>query len=316
MPSQACASASSGSIAIARRSISTPLRTRSVERQERALERVRAAERGPCHRVFLIVLNRFFECGDRTLDRIARRQAQVHHAASVALVGLDRPRLLLLDVGDLRAAQRDVQALAQLEDDLVLQREDVADAAVDFDRALDFAGAHVDEIRRDANELAETLEAADDDPRRAQPAADIDGERLVEVRARGEVAQRIEDARAADERQAMNVLQIRADGLGDAGADPVIGRLARDVGKRHHGHRALDRGRRRRRSRGDTARRATRQRVELGRDVAQILVHVARGLIAERRRLLERPGDDGVECRRHATRSATAAAESRAGCDR
>ena len=217
-----------------------------VDREERSLERVGAAERGPGHRVFLIVADGVFERRDRALDRVARREAQVHHAARVALVRLDRAGLALLDVGDLRAAQRQVQPLTQLEDDLVLQREDVADAAVDLDGAADFAGADVDEVGGDADELAEPLESADDDPGRAQPPADVDRQRLVEMRARGEIPQRVEHARAADERQAVNVLEIRADGFGDARTDPVVGRLAGDVRERHHRHRTLDRGRRRR----------------------------------------------------------------------
>ena len=59
------------------------------------------------------------------------------------------------------------------------------------------------------------------------------------------------------------------------------------------------------------------ERVELARDLLQVVLQIARRLIAERRRLLERARDDGVErCRHRRWRSATAAAESRAGCDR
>ena len=92
-------------------------------------------------------------------------------------------RLTLLDVGDLGAAQGDVQSLTELEDNLVLEREDVANPAVDLDRAPHFAGANVDEICGNADELVEPLEPADDDPGRAESTSDIDGERLVEMRA-------------------------------------------------------------------------------------------------------------------------------------
>ena len=37
----------------------------------------------------------------------------------------------------------------------------------------------------------------------------------------------------------LHVLQVGRHRLGDARADPLVGRLARDVGERHHRHRAL-----------------------------------------------------------------------------
>ena len=61
-----------------------------------------------------------------------------------------------------------------------------------------------------------------------------------EVRVGAEVSQRVVDARAADDRQAVDVLEIRTDGFGDAGPNPVVGRLARDVRERHHRDRVLD----------------------------------------------------------------------------
>src|ERR1700752_5366919 len=113
---------------------------------------------------------------------------------------------MLLDVRYLCSAQRDVETLTQLEHNLVLQRENVANPAVELDGAAHLAGFHVDEVGGDSHQLADALETADDDPRRAETAADVDGERLVEVGARRKIAQGIEHARAADDRQAVDVL--------------------------------------------------------------------------------------------------------------
>ena len=84
------------------------------------------------------------------------------------------------------------------------------------------AGGDLDEVRGDAHDPADALVPAHDHPCRAEPAADVDRKRVLEMGAGGQVAQRVVDACAADDRQAVDVLEIRADGLGDAGADPVV----------------------------------------------------------------------------------------------
>ena len=92
---------------------------------------------------------------------------------------------------------------------------------------------------------ADALVAADHHPGGAEPSADVDRKRILEVRVGAQVPQRVVDPGAADDRQAVDVLQVRADGLGDAGADPVVRWLTRDVRERHHRDRVLDRTRRR-----------------------------------------------------------------------
>ena len=146
-----------------------------------------------------------------------------------------------LDFGDFRPAKRKVQPLTELEDDLVLQREDVSDPSVHLDGLAARAGRHLDEMRGDPYQLADALKPTDDDPGRAEPTADVDGQRLVQTGVRADVAQGVEHAGASNDRQAGNILEIRAHGLSDARPNPVIGWLARDVRKGHDGHRALHR---------------------------------------------------------------------------
>ena len=117
------------------------------------------------------------------------------------------------------------------------KREDLVERAVDLDVAQHGAGVDLDEPRGDADLRAEPLERARDDPARAEAAADLDGEPIVVRRLvrRVEVPQRIEDALAADYGEAGHVLQVRGHRLGDARPDPLVGRLARDVGESDDG---------------------------------------------------------------------------------
>ena len=130
---------------------------------------------------------------------------------------------------------------AQLEHDLVLQREDVADAAVDLDRARDLRRSRTSTkfavMRTSSPRRWKPPTTTHVAPRRRPMSIASDSSRL---RVRAQVAQRVEHARAADDRQPVDVLQIRADRLGDAGADPVVGRLAGDVRERHHRDGILD----------------------------------------------------------------------------
>ena len=228
-----------------------------VDAHERSLQAIRAAKRRPGHRVLGIVPRGFLEGRNGSLERIACRQPHVEHPARVALVGFDRSCFAAFDLGDFRSAEHDVQALAQLVNNLVLQREDVANQSVDLDRLADFAGDDIHEVRGDAHQLAEALEPSDHDPRGAEPAADVDGQRFVQPRVGAQIAQRVEDAGAADDAQPVDVLEIRADRFRDPRADPVVVGFARDVGERHHGDRTLD-PRLRLKADGHTARRAPR----------------------------------------------------------
>ena len=153
----------------------------------------------------------------------------------------------------------------------------------------------LDDVRGDANQVAEPLEAADDDPRRAETPADIDRERLVQLRVRAEVAERVEDAGPPDDGEAVDALQIRAHRLRDTRSNPVVDGLARDVGERHHGNGVVDAAGTVRQARRDAARGAARCAIEVARESTKVITDLAGRLVPERRGLLERVRHDGVE---------------------
>ena len=101
---------------------------------------------------------------------MAREQAS---QAAIDSVSLPADRL------EVRRTQRHVEALAQIPDDAILEREDVVHAAVHLHRSHELAGADVGAFGRDADHRPDPLIAAADDPGRAQPAADVDRERLL-----------------------------------------------------------------------------------------------------------------------------------------
>ena len=150
------------------------------ERKERPLEVVRSPETRVRGGVVRIVLQRAFEERDGAVERLAAGHAEVHQAAGVRLVGLHRRRFVPADALDLADAEGQVQVLAQLVDDAILEVEDLADLPVHLDRADERARPDVHELRRDAHHVAEPLVAAGDDPRRAEAAADVDREPVVE----------------------------------------------------------------------------------------------------------------------------------------
>src|SRR5512145_2465098 len=76
---------------------------------------------------------------------------------------------------------REVQSLAQLEDDLVLQREDVVDLAVHFHRPAQLPRGDLHEVRGDPDHRADPLVATHHHPRRAEAPANVDGERVGQV---------------------------------------------------------------------------------------------------------------------------------------
>src|SRR4029079_14870701 len=99
-------------------------------------------------------------------ERLAARQPQRHHALRITLVGGNRPGFVALDLGNLLAIQMNVKALTELVDDLVLQIEDVRDAAVDLDRLHQTAALDRHQPLRDADLVPEPLIASGDDPAR------------------------------------------------------------------------------------------------------------------------------------------------------
>ncbi len=146
-----------------------------AQAEERALQRVGPAERCPGERVLRVVPYRGLERCNRALDRIAAGQPEVHHPPGEAFVRLDGPCLAPFDLRDFRSAQHQVEALAQLVDDLVLQGEDLRHAPVDLDGAPHGAGRDIQEVRRDADGLPHLLKTAHHHPCRAETAADVDG---------------------------------------------------------------------------------------------------------------------------------------------
>ena len=98
----------------------------------------------------------------------------VHHGAGAVLVGLDRLGLLSLDLGHLGVVERQLHALAQLEDDLVLQAEDVADGAIDLHGARDRAGRDCNESGSDPDQVSEALIATGHQPHGAQLSTHFD----------------------------------------------------------------------------------------------------------------------------------------------
>ena len=97
-------------------------------------------------------------------------------------VSLDRLRFVVLDSIDLRRIETQVQALAQLVNDLVLQIENLGNSAIDLHRLDDLAGAHVDDASGDANHLADFLIAAGQYPARPEMPAQINGNHFVGLR--------------------------------------------------------------------------------------------------------------------------------------
>ena len=190
--------------------------------------------------------------------------------------------------------------MTQFEDDLVLQREDVVDPAVDLDRPADLAGRDLDEARRDPHHAAKALIATNDDPCRSETPANVDRQRVVQVRIGAEVTQRVIDPRTADDGQAVDVLEIGTDGFGYPGSNPVVGRLAGDVRKRHHRNRVINRARRR--HGGDAARQTDRHSVQLAGHFAQVVRDIACLLVPKHRILLQRTGHYGIEACGHAAR--------------
>ena len=108
------------------------LQLKIAKRQEGALERVRHAEGSPRRRIVGVMLDRLLEQVDGPLDRLVRRHPNIHHAVRIRLVGFHRLGVTLLDPSNRRVVELQVEALAQLVDDLVLEFEDLIGLAVDL----------------------------------------------------------------------------------------------------------------------------------------------------------------------------------------
>ena len=144
--------------------------------------------------------------------------------------------------------------------DLVLDVEEVAERAVDPGAEPDPAARDVHDPRRDAELVCHPLQRAIDEP--GDPALAIGLERGVRLRRSAlsvAVAVAVTGAHPLDQAVSddgqSGTPQVGGYGLGDAGADPVIGRLPAQIGER----RDDDRG-------GRLSRRGTRRGDESHRD--------------------------------------------------
>src|SRR5205085_3206466 len=89
--------------------------------QETPFQIVNRSQPRPRVRIVRVYLYRLLEKINPPVEGVAARRAQVHHAARELFVSLDRLRFVVLDSVDLRGIEAQVQALAQLVNDLVLQ---------------------------------------------------------------------------------------------------------------------------------------------------------------------------------------------------
>ena len=113
----------------------------------------------------------------------------------------------------------------------VLQREQIVDDAVHNRRGGDRARPHLHQPRGDAQPLAEALIGAAHHPARPDGPADLD-HAAVRVRGcigRGQGAHRLPNLLAAGRLHRRTLFERRGDRLGDACADPVVGRGAADI---------------------------------------------------------------------------------------
>src|SRR4030095_9409230 len=149
--------------------------------QEPALQIVSRAQRRPRAGVVGVLFGRLFKVMECAIKRITAARAQVDHAPREALVSLDRFGLFRFDIGDLGSAKLEVEPLAQLVNYLVLKTENLFDISVDLYRSDHLPGIDVDHPCGDSYHLAHPLVAAAQYPRRREPPADVDGNRLVQV---------------------------------------------------------------------------------------------------------------------------------------
>ncbi len=130
----------------------------------------------------------------------------------------------------------------------VLQSEHLIEPAVDHDGVQNHAGLDLDDPRRDPQLVTEALETTGHHPRRAEPARETTRRRLVaqDTCIEAGAVQRVEQRPPANDGEPAHPFSIGGDRLGDADADPVVGRMPRDVRERQDDHGARAGGRRRR----------------------------------------------------------------------
>ncbi len=206
-----------------------------VEAQIRGLQVVGAPQLRPRPRVSGIEGHRPFEEKDGAVEGFRTFGAKVDDPLRERLVGFQ-------DVGFVPLGRSgtgsQVQPRRQLPHDAVLQGEEAGHGPVELHRPENGAGCGLGQPCRDADRLADPLEAAAHDPARLELAPDARGEvRLGRVRAPRQLPDDLVDPLAGDHRDALDRPQVGRSGLGDPGAQPVVLRVLRDVLEGYDGDR-------------------------------------------------------------------------------
>ena len=142
----------------------------------------------------------------------------------MSLTGRESRFVLLRDL--------DLQPLGQLVHEPILQIEEIVDAAVNLDgRDLPAVG-HLDDLRRDADALAQSLICAAYRDAGVQPTTELD--RLTLVDAPPDLVQaplQLEDLLARHDDDRLQSCQVGRQRFGNPLPDPVVCRVAGDVGE-------------------------------------------------------------------------------------
>ena len=213
-------------------------------RQERAAHLQGVAERDERVHVGRLDLDRLVEQGDGALYRFFGGHAQVQHAALIRLVGR-RHVGIGADGAPFTRLELALQSLAhEFLDQPILQVEDLGQRAVELHRRHGVAFLDGDGLAGHAHPLAHPLHRARHHPGGAEPAAEFD--RLAGVFHAGGSSGgtlHVEDLFARNAAQAVHLGEVGGERFRHPLADPVVGRLAREVGERQHGHAATGRTR-------------------------------------------------------------------------
>ena len=178
--------------------------------------------------------HRALEEQDRPVQRLVALDLQVDQAPGEGLVGLHHERLLARR----RRRRPHAQAGRQLADDPVLEGEDVVEASVDLHRAQNAVALDVGQAGGHPDGLSGSLEGAGEHPAAPSCAPDPLGEGLVDLPGlRAGLAQRLSHAGRRDDREPGQGAEVGHDGLREAGAEPAVLAVARDVGEPEDRHR-------------------------------------------------------------------------------
>ncbi len=130
--------------------------------------------------------------------------------------------------GGLGDRQLGLQCAGDARGDLVLQREQIAEVAVEPLRPELRAGCGIDQLDVDPHFLAGTLDAAFDDIAHAELAADLARVDLLALVGKGGVA--------GDHHAALDPRQVGGQIVGDAVGEIFLLRIVAEIGERQHDH--------------------------------------------------------------------------------